>query len=303
MMSVGRHKGIALMQALLLTAILLTVVLSLAYQSREQVGTALSVQKRAEAFLTNYSNHNELMFALLTQNWAPDANDPNAQQPWNFYGQPFQFLGSEVRIQDVQGLMNTGAMTPELLSAVARYFGEPADLGYRLAEQISDWQDNDDIPKPYGAEQQYYGEGLAVRNAPIQDLSELKFMPSMTDELFRHIPQLSTLYLSSSVNVLNLPDALLPFYFGPDVADVIKQQRIVGKVDRGFISRTSGISGDEFYTYNTGPVFRISVSSAIDSARYSDEKTVILKPYTNNPVTIWDQRKTFDDLRFASQHP
>ncbi len=299
-----RQRGIALMQALFLTAILLTVVLSVAYQSREQVHTAFAVQHRTEAFLANYSSNNDLIFALLTENWQGRSEDPQSiTHRWNFYGQPFEFSASEVRIQDALGLANTGAMKPELLASVAGYFGYSAEMGSRLAEQLADWQDADDIARPFGAEQGAYGDRVWVRNGPVQDLSELGFLPAMNPEFQRHLSQISTLYLSSTVNILNAPEALLPYYFGEDLAEIIKQQRSEGNVDQSFISRTSGISGDEFYTYTTGPVFRISISSAIESARYSDEKTVVLNPYTNNPVTIWDQRKTFDDLRFSSQQP
>ena len=62
------------------------------------------------------------------------------------------------------------------------------------------------------------------------------------------------------------------------------------------IAQLSGIPGDDFYTYNTGPIFRIKTSVSRQYASYSSEEIVILAPYSKIPVKIWDKRKTYQRI-------
>jgi general secretion pathway protein K len=56
-----------------------------------------------------------------------------------------------------------------------------------VSDSILDWIDADDLPRPAGAESDYY-QGLNppyyAKNAPIDDLSELKYIKGVTEEIY-----------------------------------------------------------------------------------------------------------------------
>ena len=56
-----------------------------------------------------------------------------------------------------------------------------------VSDSILDWIDTDDLPRPAGAESDYY-QGLNppyyAKNAPIDDLSELKYIKGVTEEIY-----------------------------------------------------------------------------------------------------------------------
>lgn len=74
------------------------------------------------------------------------------------------------------------------IAASFSIIGEEMDLGSsaRLAQRILDYMDEDDSPRPLGAESSFYIEHgyLPPRNAPIEDIRELYNIPGVTEELF-----------------------------------------------------------------------------------------------------------------------
>ncbi len=279
-----RQSGIALMQTLMLSAILMTIVLSVAYGVKQHVYLAEAVRERTDVYLAGYSQKNEVLFGMLTQDWRSEPNSTSQlQRVWNFYDEPFEYGAGTVRIQDIESLL-----TKQLAGNEA--------LGRHIAAAIQDWQDGDDQVSPFGAEQADYQDPVMVRNAPFQDMTELQFVAGVSSELYQQLAPISSVYPTGKINLLNMPFSLLSLYIGDDLAEVVMEQRRSNSVNSAMIAQLTGIPGDDFYTYNTGPIFRIKTTVNGQRASYSGEEIVILAPYSKIPVKIWDKRKTYQRI-------
>ncbi|HET7463775.1 MAG TPA: hypothetical protein VFJ82_21145 [Longimicrobium sp.] len=81
--------------------------------------------------------------------------------------------GVTVRAAGTRVDVNTADV--EMLSRLFRAAGVPAFSADSLADAVADWRDDDDLPRPLGAERPWYGarERFLPRNAPFQDVREL----------------------------------------------------------------------------------------------------------------------------------
>ncbi|MBI2870122.1 MAG: general secretion pathway protein GspK [Candidatus Omnitrophica bacterium] len=87
-----------------------------------------------------------------------------------------------------------------------------------LASAMIDWRDKNDDPlldesgneKPFGAEQEQYEElAFSCKNAPFQAMEELRLVLGMTDEVYREIEPMLTVYGDGKVNINTAPAPVL----------------------------------------------------------------------------------------------
>ena len=124
-------------------------------------------------------------------------------------------ISVEVVDEDQKLNLNT-ATTGEMASVLSRLSVEP-EQAVLIANRIADWRDDDDIRRPYGAEEiDYRGEvgsqPYVPRNGPFLTVFELRGVIGVTPDLFEDVEPFLTVYsnpgeVTSSIRTSPLPDA------------------------------------------------------------------------------------------------
>ncbi len=124
-------------------------------------------------------------------------------QRWPIDGRPRQMLFEGVKltitIEDEQGKVPTADLTDEQVRRLFRGAGARNDQLDSLVDAYQDWMDDDDEPRPHGAEaEQYAAQGIHPRNGPPPTIDELARLKGITPEIFARIRSVLTPYFGIS---------------------------------------------------------------------------------------------------------
>jgi len=93
-----------------------------------------------------------------------------------------------VAFRDARAGLEVNAASESELARLFQLRGVPAPDNIRIAQEIADYRDEDDFVRERGAERDEYARrGLTPRNADIQTLEELLFLPSMTTAIYHRV--------------------------------------------------------------------------------------------------------------------
>lgn len=179
------HQALALIVVVYVLAALGTLAFALAFRS--QIGL------RQAQLLMDRIQQDEIALAGCTQACRLLAlDDPNVDSQddiWSGWhalempkGSAGRTLSGQVwwRLTDESARINVNLIPWDVLSRLEEM--DPA-----AAASILDWIDEDDIPNPDGAENEYYASlpgGLACKNSPLESLEELAFVKGITAEVY-----------------------------------------------------------------------------------------------------------------------
>ncbi len=142
--------------------------------------------------------------AGLAQAIAGLAVDDPAQR-WPIDGRPrslvFEGVTLTVVVEDERGKLPMADLTDEQVLRLFRAAGASADQAGALADAYQDWLDDDDNPRPKGAETpQYLALGIHPRNGPPVTVDELARLQGMTPAVFARVAPVLTPYFGISGN-------------------------------------------------------------------------------------------------------
>lgn len=272
----SKDKGIALIQVLILSSLL--VVLGIAFTSiaQRQVASAKALQDRASAFLMAYSAKNDVVFQLSTVN-----HDELIRNGWNFHSSPFTLdNGVTIELQDLNGLYSLPSLVRgDDLERLLSHVVSSRDSQF-AAQSIVDWLDLDNTPLASGAEQSHYDENITVRNGPILTYSELLYIKNVTVEIADFLNETTTFIPTPTFNPFSAPSAVLESLYGHrgGVTEAIKRRDSEPANIDGF-KRALNVSTDEGTNYIIGPNFKISVRAKVNRSYFGQESDITIIPH------------------------
>lgn len=289
MKAIIRPRGVALIQVLLLSSILTIMLISITASSKVQTKTALMALEKAQLQLELKTAETAVFKALLTHDRIKNASslDPVVRS-WNFDNVAFLVGNVEVKIQDMTGLIYVS--NTALLSGFITNITGDSKLAERIVAELEDWQDADENRRMNGAEQADYASGVQVRNGPIQSVEELRFLRSMTQDLFQKIAPYLTVYPVRYLNYMAMPESLLSVYVEKSTLEKLRVRRNKGDIDRLEFSQLTGLQQDEDVMFFTSPGLMVSFTAQHKHAKLSRSITITVAPYANNPIEIWDYK-------------
>jgi len=184
-----KFKGIALVQILLLAALLSVFALSISQRAHQQVKHAQLASDQMSAVIDIQSTRSQLLFELLTKekfNQAKQSGSGEGNESidysgrWNFYGDTFDGTDDgrvKIKIQDQAGLIHINYLDSDLLKGFVEFHSLTPSVGQQLVDRLLDWQDLDNIPRSYGDE-----SALNIRNGPVPYVEEVKQLEGSTLE-------------------------------------------------------------------------------------------------------------------------
>lgn len=188
----NRQRGAALL-LVLWTALLLSVVLAGALAaSRIEAKIAAVKRQQFEADLA-------LRAALDFAAWRIAAGDYEGEGP---IVADFRLNGYSVMVERSieEEKLDINRSDEALFENFFRHIGIETDDAVRLAAEIADWRDEDELARPNGAEIGDYASARdrRIENRPFNSLSELKAVLHMTPELYECAAPALTLFGSGS---------------------------------------------------------------------------------------------------------
>jgi hypothetical protein len=282
--SISWQSGVAMVIALLMSAVLSLLALQITINSRSHARLALEIQNRSENLMAMNTVEAEMVFALLTEKWvAQNGRDPNAWSAvWNFRGTPFQRLGSKITIQDESGLlpMPQPGDSAHLLERMLLEAGVSPGRANLIARDLE------------SLHYETYDGGR--RPIPVQSVYELIYRSRLTPQEARLISDLTTLFPNPHFNPDTAPEAVLRSrLYERDVDTLLRLRADQTRYQSAYAQELAAI-GDELVVPFVGPALRWSIDTNLRGQSHTRRGTIVVRPYSTDPVTVWSYRRLGD---------
>lgn len=180
----GRDRGIAIVAALWASAILAVIVVSVMQLVRADAKSGRGREDLAELDAITDAAVNITVLALL---------GPKAAQ-WPVNGAPVivPFAGHDVQVsvQDEAGKIDLNTTGEPILRQLLTGAGLDAEAARRLAESVVLWREPEESNRPSAGRSGVH----AARKSLFQSVEELQLISGMTQDLYRRIAPLLTVY-------------------------------------------------------------------------------------------------------------
>ena len=282
------QRGVALVQVLLVTVIIMLLVTQLSLTAADQVRKAQAMRDRSEAELYLASREAALLYTLLTEPLAPA---PGAENPyaanWNFHGEPFAVDGLEISLQDQSGLMRFPvagvAEFRDLLETLGLGPSRARDLAQRLAHWLGITLSDGGPP----SDAMMRGD----TGGPLQYLGELLFLDGMNEQLYWQLAGLMTLYPTPGFNPLTAPRELLRTMMPESTLKAVLEARFQGELDQNRLWDMARIGADEYVVPTAGPGFSIRLTGEYRGVALTRQVVVGVMPYEAMALTVWGRER------------
>ena len=289
-----RQRGVALVQVLLVTAIIILLVMQLSLTAAEQVRRAQALQDRSEAALYLHSREVALFYTLLTESLVPSSGSANPYAAsWNFHGEPFVVDGLEITLQDQSGLMPFPVSGVTDFEQLLTVLGLGPTRAREMAENLAHWLGI----RLLGGGQPGDAMMRAGTGDPAQYFGELRLLAGMDEPLYGQLAELMTLYPTPGFNPLTAPAALLRMRMPESTFMAVLDARRKGELDQNRLWQLARIGGDEVILPFTGPGIGVRLQGEYHGVALRRHLIVGVEPYAAQPLALWSRE------RFASGIP
>jgi general secretion pathway protein K len=219
-----RHdeRGVALLLAILVLALLVALILEFDSDARREYREAAAFRDNFKATVLTRAAV-QAARAVLQQDHLRDRQTGQMYDAttdlWAFPIQKYQIGDGlmSAQIEDERSKLNLNdlatAVDPNLKKTKVLRFKRLFNLlqiNPDLVDAIVDWVDADDIPEPAGAESVYYQAlrpSYRAANAPLQTLREMRLIKGMTPEIVDKLLQYVTIYPQEGESRININTA------------------------------------------------------------------------------------------------
>ena len=291
---VFRQKGVALVQVLLVTTIIILLVMQLSLTAREQVRSAQALRDRSEASLYLHSREVAMLYTLLTETLVSPQESANPYAAsWNFHGEPFVVDGLEFTLQDQSGLMRFPVSGTSDFRRLLETLGLGPAQARTTAEALGRWlgiaTQRSSLP---GDAMMRGGTG-----DPVQYFGEMRFLSGMDEALYGQLANLMTLYPTPGFNPLTAPEPLLRMRTSPSTSAALLDARRKGELNQQRLWEIAGIGMDDTTMPFVGPGIGVRIEGEYRGVALRRDLVVGVEPHEPQPLAVWSRE------RFASGIP
>jgi len=279
------ERGVALLLALLVLALLVALILEFDAEARREY-------RDAAAFRDNFKATVLTRAAVQAARAVVQEDLLRDKQTGQFYDAPTDLwafpiqnyaLGDgllSAQIEDEQGKLNLNDLAASgdpnakkvKIARIKRLF-DLLQINQDLVDSIVDWVDADDVPEPAGAETLYYQSlrpSYRAANGPLQTIRELRLVKGMTPEILDKLFRYVTVYPregESKVNI-NTADLIVIQALDPSITQSMAAEIIQGRPFKNILDLDNVASAKEtFARLRLPPVY--DVKTHVFSARMS----------------------------------
>lgn len=258
-------RGVALIQVLLITALLLLLMIQLTKDGQRQVAVAQQWQDKSQALLLLEDAKELLLFELLTRE-RTTSDESAVTRRWNFFGNPFYLAnGVRVRIYD-EGSLPSLFYSSDIIERMLVKQGVSAEDARASVQALMLWQGaNESIPVPAG-----------WRGKPIQFFGELDFIPGVNAGLIpRH---LVTSQPVKYFNPLMAPRELLAALLPDDRLNALISAREQGVLTNEVLRSMESIGVIDNAILASGNILHLELIASYNDVSVTREFIIKLQP-------------------------
>lgn len=288
-LNINKQRGIALLQVLLISAIISILAMYLTLTSRQQIAVAKLVDDRANATLYQKSAESRIFFELLSRDYSSTATDPLPKN-YNFYANPIKIDDyTKVEIQDVSGLINIMEPNRLLLQKTLGRLGVDENASSVIVDSLLDWQDKDDLTRLNGAEKGDYV--LGPRNRYISLKTEMQLVKGVDKTIWQKLSPNLSMPQMSYFNPMFAPKPVLQAFLNDDAESVLKL-REQGILNRTEFSQSTGVYDNIGIVLSPSNVFQITFKVQYGEVMLTKQQTVKLDRYAGKNGTVIENLET-----------
>jgi len=290
------QSGVALLQVLLLGAVISLLAIRFTETARDQIEIAEQFEARVRAQLAAYSAINEVIFAQLSASIEPRGSSRKdfldkslIGSRANFNGAPGNWSdGVSVSLQDLNGVLPQ--IFPEhplwrrLL--VRRAFNDEEIT--RLLGLWTDIQDYDVNSWIIGSvEPASLSTGQTYPNGSAQNDNPMRWVFAGRPGLVAELVNFSDVHGTYNTNPLNYSEALLHALFDSNVAEALISLRDQPRLNQASLKALlpSELWDDYIFDHNSGRL-RVEVEVALDTSVWREKRIIHLKAGSKPPFQI-----------------
>lgn len=265
-----KQSGIALIQVLLIVAILSVLALYLTKTAQDQVKVAQWFDDKNTALVQLHSAESELLFTLLTE--LKTSKTGEIPKQWNFFNTLFNINDAVVvKMQDQAGLLNVHFPDQTLLNKLAGSLG--VEQGRNFSDVLLDWQDTDEIARVNGRENQF------TRNGKVPHIHDFIHISNIPPEIYKVLQNNMSIYRSGYYNPMNSPLALLTILTNRGIAEKVIALRSNGELNKRSFSELTGLKESENMFFYPSNNIAIQMKSTVGESTVSKEIVIALSSY------------------------
>lgn len=292
-----RQSGVALLQVLLLSAIISLLAIRFTHTARDQISIANQFESRVKAELTAYSAINDIIFVAISESFERRAiGQSSNSEPLinranlNFYGEPVIVSdGLAVTLQDLNGLL------PQIFPGHflwRRLLQRQSVPDHDIAKYIGVWKDIQDpdikswmagVEEPIEMD-----NGAPYLNGYAQNKKVIEWVFADRPELIRELQQFSNVDSPFETNLLNSPKFFLQALFDPPMASEISElrgRRSIAKSDMLKLILPSDFPMATMSSYRSNQ-FRLDVTVSGNGGNWHEKRIVRLSATSIPPFQI-----------------
>ena len=280
-MILPNNRGIALIQVLLISAIISVFVIYIQKEARAVISLTQGLADKNEARVHLHQVESQLLFGLVTEGAGFVTNRPEG----NFIGRPFEFDEKTTLIlQDLSGRLPLNGFDESLVKKLLEENGLSRTHADEIIDSILDWQDKDSLRRLNGAEAGNYN-GIEPRNAEIQFIDELKQIKGVNDQAYKVLHDVLTVHLPKFFNPAVASDKLLVAMYGDNIAQKLIEARSNGLLTENlFFQLTQGVG--ESATVALGDLIKVDISVRVGESIASKKIVFKLEPHTESDLPM-----------------
>jgi general secretion pathway protein K len=241
------ERGVALLLALLVLALLVALVLEFDAEARREYREAAAFRDNFKAGMLTRAAV-QAARAVLQQDFLRDKQAGEAYDgPTDLWAMPIKnyAIGDgllSAQIEDERGKLNLNdlAANPgdalqrkKKIDRVKRLF-ELLQINPDLVDALVDWVDQDDNPEPAGAESLYYQSqkpAYRAANAPLEALGDLRLVKGFTPEIVDRLSRYVTVFPIDGGSLVNLntADPLVIQALDPAITQTMAMEIVQGR--------------------------------------------------------------------------
>ncbi len=290
-------RGIALIQVLLIVALLSIFALYVKKLAIEQVNVAKLSQDKAQALVESHSVMSEVLFALLVNDTSKfsnnvDSDDKTIVNKIRFSGVPFKVANTSVKVQDQSGLFNIHFFYKKHFINLFLENGINESRAEELWATIVDWQDENEISSIAGVEKSF--NEFPVRNGKISDITELESIIDLTEVEKELLYQNFSIFSIGDLNLMAASKDVLGAIIGGELANQIVELRSSNNLTVKNFREMTGITFETDYRFTPSSRLGFELVTHINDVKYERELVLSLSPYAKKqslPINILLDRK------------
>jgi hypothetical protein len=255
----SRQAGVALIQVLLITSMLLILVVQLSKDAREQVHTSIRLKEKAELLVSINNQAESIKYELLTLS-------PNqlgvSSNGLNYYGEPVQRNNLTIELQDQSGLLSLATSFSFLTQYLNLPQGTVADR--RLVDTLLSWQGL----SANGTVNSGFRGSLMHYNQEVNAIPGWQNVKSDDDNI--------TYYPTKFFNPVLSPIAVLTKLFPEEDVQSLLSTRQSGVFDQNVLSKLNAFSGENT-ALQPSDFVRIRVTGKLNGLSITREESVFVE--------------------------